>query len=122
MMKILLVVWWEKPVNENWSAYCVKEMRAQAENVSRPLHLCCWWRKKLAGLSLKDHWPRLQKNKFRNLYQETNSVNVDAEDVEVARIMQKYDLEAIPAVDAMGRLVGRITYWWYYWCDQGWSG
>jgi magnesium transporter len=27
----------------------------------------------------------------------------------VARIMQKYDLEAIPVVDAMGRLVGRIT-------------
>jgi magnesium transporter len=23
--------------------------------------------------------------------------------------MQKYDLEAIPVVDAMGRLVGRIT-------------
>ncbi|MDX1720366.1 MAG: magnesium transporter, partial [Salegentibacter mishustinae] len=28
---------------------------------------------------------------------------------EVARIMQKYDLEAIPVVDEMGRLVGRIT-------------
>ena len=30
-------------------------------------------------------------------------------DIEVARIMQKYDLEAIPVVDEMGRLVGRIT-------------
>jgi magnesium transporter len=38
-----------------------------------------------------------------------NSVKVDTEDVEVARIMQKYDLEAIPVVDEMGRLVGRIT-------------
>ena len=38
-----------------------------------------------------------------------NSVNVDTEDVEVARIMQKYDLEAIPVVDELGRLVGRIT-------------
>ena len=28
---------------------------------------------------------------------------------EVARVMQKYDLEAIPVVDEMGRLVGRIT-------------
>jgi magnesium transporter len=28
---------------------------------------------------------------------------------DVARIMQKYDLEAIPVVDEMGRLVGRIT-------------
>ncbi|MFT7351346.1 MAG: magnesium transporter, partial [Flavobacterium sp.] len=29
--------------------------------------------------------------------------------VEVARIMQKYDLEAIPVVDEIGRLVGRVT-------------
>jgi magnesium transporter len=36
-------------------------------------------------------------------------VKVDTEDVEVARIMQKYDLEAIPVVDELGRLVGRIT-------------
>jgi magnesium transporter len=36
-------------------------------------------------------------------------VNVDTEDIEVARIMQKYDLEAIPVVDELGRLVGRIT-------------
>ena len=28
---------------------------------------------------------------------------------EVARIMQKYDLEAIPVIDEIGRLVGRIT-------------
>jgi magnesium transporter len=34
---------------------------------------------------------------------------VDTKDVEVARIMQKYDLEAIPVVDELGRLVGRIT-------------
>jgi magnesium transporter len=36
-----------------------------------------------------------------------NSVKVDTEDVE-ARIMQK-NLEAIPVVDELGRLVGRIT-------------
>ncbi len=34
---------------------------------------------------------------------------VDTEDIEVARIMQKYDLEAIPVTDELGRLVGRIT-------------
>ncbi|MEG0916443.1 MAG: magnesium transporter, partial [Myroides sp.] len=38
-----------------------------------------------------------------------DSVKVDTEDTEVARIMQKYDLEAIPVVDETGRLVGRIT-------------
>jgi magnesium transporter len=36
-----------------------------------------------------------------------NSVKVDTEDVEVAHT--KYDLEAIPVVDELGRLVGRIT-------------
>jgi magnesium transporter len=36
-------------------------------------------------------------------------VKVDTKDVEVARIMQKYDLDAIPVVDELGRLVGRIT-------------
>jgi magnesium transporter len=34
---------------------------------------------------------------------------VDTPNTEVARIMQKYDLEAIPVVDEMGRLVGRVT-------------
>ncbi len=38
-----------------------------------------------------------------------NWVKVETEDVEVARIMQKYDLEAIPVVDETGKLVGRIT-------------
>jgi magnesium transporter len=38
-----------------------------------------------------------------------NWVDIYSEDVEVARIMQKYDLEAIPVVDELGRLVGRIT-------------
>src|SRR5690606_27819455 len=36
-------------------------------------------------------------------------VTVHTEGEEVARIMQKYDLEAIPVVDDFGRLVGRIT-------------
>src|SRR5690606_24131143 len=36
-------------------------------------------------------------------------VKVHTEGEEVARIMQKYDLEAIPVVDEIGRLVGRIT-------------
>jgi len=38
-----------------------------------------------------------------------DSVKVDTEDTEVARIMQKYDLEAIPVIDENNRLVGRIT-------------
>jgi magnesium transporter len=52
----------------------------------------------------------IDKTHISDIYiRKLNSVNVDTEDVEVARIMQKYDLEAIPVVDEMGRLVGRIT-------------
>jgi magnesium transporter len=61
-------------------------------------------------LSLKDLLTTSTKTQIADIYiKKSNFVNVDAEDVEVARIMQKYDLEAIPVVDAMGRLVGRIT-------------
>jgi magnesium transporter len=61
-------------------------------------------------LSIKDLLTTSTKTQIAEIYiKKVNSVNVDAEDVEVARIMQKYDLEAIPVVDAMGRLVGRIT-------------
>jgi magnesium transporter len=36
-------------------------------------------------------------------------VTVNEKPEEVARIMSKYDLEAIPVIDEIGRLVGRIT-------------
>ena len=36
-------------------------------------------------------------------------MNVNEKPEEVAKIMSKYDLEAIPVVDEIGRLVGRIT-------------
>jgi magnesium transporter len=61
-------------------------------------------------LSLKDLLTTSTKTHISDIYiRKLNSVNVDTEDVEVARIMQKYDLEAIPVIDEMGRLVGRIT-------------
>ncbi|MFQ3174918.1 MAG: magnesium transporter [Flavobacterium sp.] len=100
-------------VNENWSVLtCVKEMRAQAENVSRvhSIYVVDDENRLKGRLSLKDLLTTSTKTPIAEIYiKKVNSVNVDAEDVEVARIMQKYDLEAIPVVDAMGRLVGRIT-------------
>jgi magnesium transporter len=100
-------------VNENWSVLtCVKEMRAQAENVSRvhSIYVVDDENRLKGRLSLKDLLTTSTKTQIAEIYiKKVNSVNVDAEDVEVARIMQKYDLEAIPVVDAMGRLVGRIT-------------
>ena len=100
-------------VNENWSVLtCVKEMRAQAENVSRvhSIYVIDDEGRLKGRLSLKDLLTTSTRTQISDIYiKKVTSVNVDAEDVEVARIMQKYDLEAIPVVDDLGRLVGRIT-------------
>jgi magnesium transporter len=100
-------------VNENWNVLtCVKEMRIQAENISRvhSIYVIDDENRLKGRLSLKDLLTTSTKTPISDIYiRKLNSVNVDTEDVEVARIMQKYDLEAIPVVDEMGRLVGRIT-------------
>lgn len=100
-------------VNENWSVlHCVKEMRIQAENISRvhSIYVVDDEDRLKGRLSLKDLLVSSTKKPINDIYiRKLNSVNVDTEDVEVARIMQKYDLEAIPVTDEMGRLVGRIT-------------
>src|SRR5690606_16514523 len=100
-------------VNENWTVlHCVKEMRIQAENISRvhSIYVVDDEDRLKGRLSLKDLLVSSTKMPINDLYiRKLNSVNVDTEDVEVARIMQKYDLEAIPVTDEMGRLVGRIT-------------
>lgn len=100
-------------VNENWNVLtCVKEMRIQAENISRvhSIYVVDDENRLKGRLSLKDLLTTSTKTPIREVYiSKLNSVNVDTEDVEVARIMQKYDLEAIPVTDELGRLVGRIT-------------
>ena len=100
-------------VKETWTvAGCVKEMRRQAENVTR-VHSIYVTDKdgKLKGrLSLKDLLTASAKTHISDLYiPKVDYVTVATEDEEVARIMQKYDLEAIPVVDEEGVLVGRIT-------------
>jgi len=100
-------------VNENWSVTgCMAEMRAQAENVTRVHSIYVVDDKnKLKGrLSLKDLITAPSKANISDVYiPKVDYVNVHTPGDEVARIMQKYDLEAIPVVDEMGRLVGRIT-------------
>ncbi|MET0759708.1 MAG: magnesium transporter [Flavobacterium sp.] len=100
-------------VNENWNVLtCVKEMRIQAENISRvhSIYVVDDENRLKGRLSLKDLLTTSTKTPIKEVYiTKLNSVNVDTEDIEVARIMQKYDLEAIPVVDELGRLVGRIT-------------
>ncbi|MBP6372931.1 MAG: magnesium transporter [Flavobacterium sp.] len=100
-------------VNENWNVLtCVKEMRIQAENISRvhSIYVVDDEDRLKGRLSLKDLLTTSTKTPISQVYiSKLNYVKVDNEDVEVARIMQKYDLEAIPVVDELGRLVGRIT-------------
>jgi len=100
-------------VNENWNVLtCVKEMRAQAENVSKvhSIYVVDDEDRLKGRLSLKDLLTTSTKTHISEVYiKKVDCVKVDTKDVEVARIMQKYDLEAIPVVDELGRLVGRIT-------------
>ncbi|MVX36412.1 magnesium transporter [Myroides sp. LoEW2-1] len=100
-------------VNENWSVLtCVKEMRKQAEHVSRvhSIYVIDDESRLKGRLSLKDLLTTSTTTHISDVYiRNVDYVKVDTKDVEVARIMQKYDLEAIPVVDEMGRLVGRIT-------------
>ncbi|PHS67501.1 MAG: magnesium transporter [Flavobacterium sp.] len=100
-------------VKESWTvAGCVREMRRQAENVTRVHSIYVTDEEgKLKGrLSLKDLLTASAKTHISEVYiPKVDYVTVDTEDEEVARIMQKYDLEAIPVVDENGVLVGRIT-------------
>ena len=100
-------------VNENWNVLtCVKEMRAQAENVTRvhSIYVVDDEDKLKGRLSLKDLLTTSTKTHIKDVFiKNVDSVNVNEDPEEVARIMSKYDLEAIPVIDEIGRLVGRIT-------------
>ncbi|PCH53696.1 MAG: magnesium transporter [Flavobacteriaceae bacterium] len=100
-------------VNENWNVLtCVKEMRAQAEEVTRvhSIYVVDDNNVLKGRLSLKDLLTTSTRSPIKDIFiKNVDSVNVNEESEDVARIMQKYDLEAIPVVDELGRLVGRIT-------------
>jgi magnesium transporter len=100
-------------VNENWTVLtCVKEMRAQAENVTRVHSIYVVDDDDIlkGRLSLKDLLTTSTTTPIKDVFiHRVDSVNVNEDPEEVAKIMSKYDLEAIPVVDEIGRLVGRIT-------------
>ncbi len=100
-------------VKETWTvAGCVREMRKQAENVTRvhSIYVVDEEEKLKGRLSLKDLLTAPAKTHISEVYiPKVDYVDVDTEGEEVARVMQKYDLEAIPVVDHDGVLVGRVT-------------
>lgn len=100
-------------VNENWTVLkCVKEMRAQAEEVTRvhSIYVIDDAGKLKGRLSLKDLLITSTKSPISEVYiPKVDFVTVDDDLDEVSNKMRKYDLEAIPVVDEEGVLVGRIT-------------
>lgn len=100
-------------VKETWTvAGCVREMRRQAKNVTRVHSIYVTNRDGIlkGRLSLKDLLTAPEKAHISDVYiPKVDYVTVHTEGEEVARVMQKYDLEAIPVVDDNGVLVGRIT-------------
>jgi magnesium transporter len=100
-------------VYETWTvAGCLRRIRGQAKEVSRVHSIYVVDKKeRLVGrLSLKDLIVAKNDQKIADIYiSAVDSVNVNEDDEEVAKIMSKYDLEAIPVVDDNNVLLGRIT-------------
>ncbi len=100
-------------VNENWNVMtCVREMRKQAEEVTRvhSIYVVDDEDTLKGRLSLKDLLTTSTRTPIKDVYiPKVDYVNVHDKAEDVAKVMSKYDLEAIPVVDEMKRLVGRIT-------------
>ncbi len=101
-------------VNENWTvATCLQEISKQAQEVDEIYYIYVIDdSEKLKGvLSLKKLILNSTNTKISNIYNaDIKMVDTDTRQEEVAEIMDKYDLVAIPVVDEIGRLKGRITF------------
>tara|TARA_S200000501_G_scaffold53573_1_gene43688 strand:- start:745 stop:2103 length:1359 start_codon:yes stop_codon:yes gene_type:complete len=100
-------------VNENLSlTKCLDEIRKQAKNVTRvhSIYVVDSNNKLKGRLSLKDVLTSKSSSKVKDIFiPKVDYVTADQEGEEVARIMSKYDLEAIPVTNNRKNLLGRIT-------------
>lgn len=100
-------------VNENWSMpECVKQMRAQAEDMDEIYNVYVVDNdNRLRGVfPLKKMITHPSVSKIKNVMQtDPISVKTDTPIEDVALDFEKYDLVAMPVIDSIGRLVGRIT-------------
>ncbi|WP_179337275.1 magnesium transporter [Winogradskyella ludwigii] len=100
-------------VYETWTvAGCLRRIRGQAKDVTRvhSVYVVDKQDKLVGRLSLKDLITSKSDQKISDIVKENVDwvhVNDDVEDV--AKVMAKYDLEAIPVVNDDQTLVGRIT-------------
>ncbi len=100
-------------VNENWSMpECLREMRLQAEDMDEIYYVYVVDDdERLRGVfPLKKMITSPSVSKVKHVMKKDPvSVRVDSSIDEVVQVIEKYDLVAIPVVDSIGRLVGRIT-------------
>jgi magnesium transporter len=100
-------------VNENWSMpECLKEMRRQAEELDEIYYVYIIDDdERLKGIfPLKKVITSPSISKVKHVMKKDPiSIHVDMPIDEVVLMFEKYDLVAIPVIDSIGRLVGRIT-------------
>lgn len=93
-------------------AGCLRRIRGQAKDVSRvhSIYVVSKDEKLIGRLSLKDLITAKSEEKIADIAKDNvDFVNVKDNAEDVAKIMAKYDLEAIPVVDDNQILLGRIT-------------
>lgn len=100
-------------VYETWTvAGCLRRIRGQAKEVTRvhSIYVVDKQNRLVGRLSLKDLIVAKSDQRIAELSNSSvDYVNVHDDAEDVARVMQKYDLEAIPVVDDNQILLGRIT-------------
>ncbi|KPM49318.1 magnesium transporter [Jiulongibacter sediminis] len=107
MQKELVKVYEDQTVSE-----CVEQIRDQAETVDKVFAVYVVDKdNKLKGIvALKEIVLARKNTKIENVVQEDIVyVETTLPGEEVAEVMQRYDLEAVPVVNTTGRLLGRIT-------------
>jgi magnesium transporter len=99
--------------NLNWNVVqCIDEIRRQAENVEKiySVYVVDDNDILLGRTSLKKIILANNKTLIKNIYEtEIISVETYMDQEEVVSIMRKYDLDAVPVINGIGKLVGRIT-------------
>jgi len=100
-------------VNENWTVLtCLKELARQADEVDEVYYMYVVNDDEvLKGIvSLKKMLLSNNSSEIKAIIEDDIiSVETETPSGEVAQIMEKYDLVALPVIDSIGRLVGRIT-------------
>ena len=100
-------------VNENWTTIqCLKEMRKQAEDLKEvyTIYVVDDNDKLLGILSLRKLLLIEKATAIKDIiFTDIISVKATEDDKHVANIMNKYALIALPVVDDLNRLIGRIT-------------